>query len=148
LGQLDSGPERWPLWTFSNRCLRIPDQWHEVKGPHFIFFLLLSWLAKVQKFYFQNSYIKNSYVQSSWDPKLYNNCFQVTTFMIETGFPNTLEEGINYIRHPMFEEGNGKYAFLGNFFLFKIFQLLGFFCKVLLSQTLYSKHINIFGFFW
>jgi hypothetical protein len=38
---------------------------------------------------------------------------KVYTFMVETGFPNNTEEAINYIRHPMYEEGNGKYAFVG-----------------------------------
>ena len=40
---------------------------------------------------------------------------KVTTFMIETGFPNSLEKGIHWIKNPMYAEGNGKYALVGNY---------------------------------
>ncbi len=33
--------------------------------------------------------------------------------MEETGLPNTMEEAVNLVRHPPFEEAGGQYAFVG-----------------------------------
>lgn len=38
---------------------------------------------------------------------------KIYTFMLETGFPNSTEQGIDWIRNPMYKEGQGKYDLLG-----------------------------------
>jgi len=39
---------------------------------------------------------------------------KIKRFMEETGLPNTIEEAINLIRNPPFQEAGGQYAFVGN----------------------------------